>query len=70
MTFGIPFQRVHDVKALGFHQLFGRFKRPFFIYEKVSSQSSAVPPIVQNGIHAVAITQNFLLRRVRVSTVR
>ena len=23
MTFGIPFQRVHDVKALGFHQLFG-----------------------------------------------
>ena len=23
MTFGIPFQRVHDVKALGVHQLFG-----------------------------------------------
>ena len=23
MTFGTPFQRVHDVKALGFHQLFG-----------------------------------------------
>ena len=46
MTFGIPFQRVHDVKALGFHQLFGRFKRPFFIYEKVSSQSSAELPIV------------------------
>ncbi len=29
------------------------------IYEKVSSQSSAVLPIVQNGIHAVEITQSF-----------
>ena len=24
------FQGVYDVKTLGFHQLFGRFKRPFF----------------------------------------
>ena len=69
MTFGIPFQRVYDVKTLGFHQLFDRFKRPFF-YEIVSSQSSAVLPIVQNGIHAAAITQSFLLLRVRVSRVR
>ena len=34
MTFGIPFQRVHDVKALGFHQLFGRFKRLFLFMRK------------------------------------
>ena len=40
------------------------------VYEKVSSQSSAVPPIVRNGIHAVAITQSFLLQRVKVSRVR
>ena len=40
------------------------------IYEIVSSQSSAVLPIVQNGIHAVAITQSFHLLRVRVSMVR
>ena len=26
----IRFQGVYDVKTLGFHQLFGRFKRPFF----------------------------------------
>ena len=46
------------------------FRATRYDYEIGSSQSSAVLPIVQNGIHAAAITQNFLLLRVRVSMVR
>ena len=40
------------------------------IYEINSSQSSAVLPIVRNGIHAEAITQSFHLLRARVSMGR
>ena len=42
----------------------------FFYLRDCPSQSSAVLPIVQNGIHAAAITQSFLLPRVKVSMVR
>ena len=42
MTLGIPFQRVHDVKTLGFHQLFGLFKQSLFYFKHTQSLSFAL----------------------------